>query len=199
MPDFYSADEYDLAGFIVGIVERDKVLDGSRVRAGDVLIGLPSSGLHTNGYTLARKIVFEAMGLTVNDTFPGADLTVGDVLLDVHRSYLNVLKPVLETNRITGLAHITGGGIPGNLPRILGTELGARVDLSSWDVPNTFQVLGEGGGVERDEMLRVFNMGVGMIVLTAPDDADQVLSDLRDGGAMPWVMGEVEAGEGVRW
>lgn len=199
MPDFYSADEYDLAGFIVGIVERDKVLDGSRVRAGDVLIGLPSSGLHTNGYTLARKIVFEAMGLTVNDTFPGAELTVGDVLLDVHRSYLNVLNPVLETDRITGLAHITGGGIPGNLPRILGTGLGARVDLSSWDVPNTFQVLGEGGGVERDEMLRVFNMGVGMIVLTAPDDADQVLSDLRDGGAIPWVIGEVEAGEGVRW
>ena len=199
MPDFYAADEYDLAGFIVGIVERDKVLDGSRVRAGDVLIGLPSSGLHTNGYTLARKIVFEAMGLTVNDAFPGADRTVGDVFLDVHRSYLNVLKPILATDRIRGLAHITGGGIPGNLPRILGTELGARVDLSSWEVPNTFQVLGDGGGVELGEMLRVFNMGVGMVVLTSPDDADQVLSDLRDGGSMPWVMGEVEAGEGVRW
>lgn len=199
MPDFYSVDEYDLAGFIVGIVERDKVLDGSRVRAGDVLVGLPSSGLHTNGYTLARKIVFEAMGLGVNDAFPGADRTVADVLLDVHRSYLNALKPILETGAIRGLAHITGGGIPGNLPRILGAELGARVDLSSWEVPNTFKVLGDAGRVDRDEMLRVFNMGVGMIVVTSPDDADQVLADLREGGSAPWVMGEVEAGEGVRW
>ena len=139
MPDFYAADEYDLAGFIVGIVARDKILDGSRVQAGDVLIGLPSSGLHTNGYTLARKIVFGTMGLTVADPFPGSKRTVGEVLLDVHRSYLGVLKPILETDMIRGLAHITGGGIPGNLPRILGTELGARVDLSSWEVPNSFR------------------------------------------------------------
>ncbi len=200
MPDFYAADEYDLAGFIVGIVERDKVLDGSRVQAGDVLIGLPSSGLHTNGYTLARKIVFDTMGLTVGDDFPGSDRTVGDVLLDVHRSYLGVLKPILaETEAIRGLAHITGGGIPGNLPRILGSELGARVDRSSWEVPNSFRVMGDAGRVERDEMLRVFNMGVGMIVLTSPDDADGVMSALRERGSEPWVMGEVEAGEGVRW
>jgi phosphoribosylformylglycinamidine cyclo-ligase len=199
MPDFYAADEYDLAGFIVGIVARDKVLDGSRVRAGDVLIGLPSSGLHTNGYTLARKIVFDTMGLTVTDDFPGSDRTVGDVFLEVHRSYLGALKPILETDTIRGLAHITGGGIPGNLPRILGTELGARVDLSSWKVPDTFRVLEEGGKVERDEMLRVFNMGVGMIVVTSPDDAEGVMSTLREGDSAPWVMGEVEAGEGVRW
>ncbi len=199
MPDFYAADEYDLAGFIVGIVERDKVLDGSRVRVGDVLIGLPSSGLHTNGYTLARKIVFDTMGLTVADEFPGSERTVGDVLLDVHRSYLGVLKPLLETDTIRGLAHITGGGIPGNVPRILGTELGARVDLASWEVPNSFRVLAEAGRVERDEMLRVFNMGVGMIVLVSPGDADGVLSALQEAGTEPWVMGEVEAGEGVRW
>lgn len=199
MPDFYAADEYDLAGFIVGIVERDKVLDGSRVRAGDVLIGLPSSGLHTNGYTLARKIVFESMGLFVDDAFPGSDGTVGDALLAVHRSYLGALWPLLEAGTVRGLAHITGGGIPGNLPRILGTELGARVDLASWEVPNAFQVLGDAGRVERDEMLRVFNMGVGMIVLASPDDADRVVEALRAGGSTPWVMGEVESGEGVRW
>ena len=199
MPDFYAADEYDLAGFIVGIVARDNVLDGSRVRAGDVLIGLPSSGLHTNGYTLARKIVFETMSLSVDDGFPGSDRMVADVLLDVHRSYLGALAPILDTGTIRGLAHITGGGIPGNLPRILGTELGARVDLSSWEVPNSFRVLAEAGKVERDEMLRVFNMGVGMIVLTSPDDVEGVLTALREGGSAPWVMGEVEAGEGVRW
>jgi len=199
MPDFYAADEYDLAGFIVGIVARDNVLDGSRVRAGDALIGLPSSGLHTNGYTLARKIVFETMSLCVDDGFPGSDRMVADVLLDVHRSYLSALAPILDTGTIRGLAHITGGGIPGNLPRILGTDLGARVDLSSWEVPNAFRVLAEAGKVERDEMLRVFNMGVGIIVLTSPDDAEGVLTALREGGSAPWVMGEVEAGEGVRW
>lgn len=199
MPDFYAADEYDLAGFIVGVVERDKVLDGSRVRAADVLIGLPSSGLHTNGYTLARKIVFDTMGLNVADPFPGSDRTVGEVLLDVHRSYLGVLKPILEADTIRGLAHITGGGIPGNLPRILGAELGARVDLSSWEVPDVFRVLEQAGGVARDEMLRVFNMGVGMIVVTSPDDVDGVMSALREGGSKPWVLGEVETGAGVRW
>ncbi len=201
MPDFYAADEYDLAGFIVGIVGWDKILDGSRVRAGDVLIGLESSGLHTNGYTLARKVVFDAMGLTVDDRFPGSERSVGEVLLDVHRSYLAPLWPILETGTIRGLAHITGGGLPGNLPRILGTELGARVDLSSWEAPDVFRVLQEAGKVERDEMLRVFNMGVGMVVVTSPGDADSVLSTLRAGGLAPWVMGEVEVrvGEGVRW
>ena len=199
MPDFYAADEYDLAGFIVGVVERDKVLDGSRVRAADVLIGLPSSGLHTNGYTLARKIVFDTMGLNVADPFPGSDRTVGEVLLDVHRSYLGVLKPILEADTIRGLAHITGGGIPGNLPRILGAELGARVDLSSWEVPDVFRVLEQAGGVARDEMLRVFNMGVGMIVVTSLDDVDGVMSALCEGGSKPWVLGEVETGAGVRW
>jgi len=199
MPDFYADDEYDLAGFIVGIVGRDQILDGSRVRAGDVLIGLESSGLHTNGYTLARKVVFDAMSLTVDDRFPGSDRSVGEVLLDVHRSYLAPLWPILETGTIRGLAHITGGGIPGNLPRILGTELGGRVDLSSWEAPNVFRILREAGKVERDEMLRVFNMGVGMIVVTSPGDADGVLSTLRAGGSSPWVMGEVEAGQGVRW
>ena len=199
MPGFYQADEYDLAGFVVGIVGRNEVLDGSRVRAGDVLIGLASSGLHTNGYTLARKIVFDAMGLTVDNAFPGSDRSVGEVLLDVHRSYLAPLRPLLQRGSIRGLAHITGGGIPGNLPRILGTGLGAAVDLASWEPPDVFRVLGEAGKVDRDEMLRVFNMGVGMIVVTAPGDADSVLSTLRDGGSSPWIMGEVEAGEGVRW
>ncbi len=199
MPEFYAKDEYDLAGFIVGIVERDRILDGSRVRAGDALIGLASTGLHTNGYTLARKIVFESMGLSIDDEFPGSGRSVADVLLDVHRSYLPVLSDALEAGRVRGLAHITGGGIPGNLPRTLGSELGAVIDLTSWEVPDVFRRLGEAGGVEPDEMLRVFNMGVGMIVLVAPEDVDGVLEGVSQGDCPAWVMGEVEVGEGVRW
>ena len=199
MPDLYDEGEYDLAGFIVGIVERDRILDGSRVRAGDVLIGLGSMGLHTNGYTLARKILFESMGLSIDDEFPESGRSVADVLLDVHRSYLPVLSDALDAGRISGLAHITGGGIRGNLPRTLGSELGAVIDLTSWEVPDVFRVLGEAGGVERDEMLRVFNMGVGMIALVAPKDVDSVLESLNRSESPAWIMGEVEAGEGVRW
>jgi len=199
MPGFYAEDEYDLAGFIVGVVERDRILDGSRVRAGDVLIGLGSTGLHTNGYTLARKIVFESMGLSIDDEFPESGRSVADVLLDVHRSYLPVLSDALKAGHVRGLAHITGGGIPGNLPRTLGSELGAVIDLTSWEVPEVFRVLGKAGGVERDEMLRVFNMGVGMIAMVAPEDVDGVLEGLSRGEAPGWVMGEVEVGEGVRW
>ena len=199
MPEFYAKDEYDLAGFIVGIVERDRILDGSRVRAGDVLIGLGSTGMHTNGYTLARRIVFESMGLSIDDEFPGSGRSVADVLLDVHRSYLPVLSDVLDAGRVRGLAHITGGGIPGNLPRTLGSELGAVIDLASWEVPDVFRLLAEAGGIEREEMLRVFNMGVGMIAMVAPGDVDGVLEGLSKGDGPAWVMGEVEAGEGVRW
>ena len=199
MPEFYTKDEYDLAGFVVGVVERDRILDGSRVRAGDVLIGLGSTGLHTNGYTLARKIVFESMGLAIDDEFPESGRSVADVLLDVHRSYLPVLSEALDAGRVRGLAHITGGGIPGNLPRTLGSELGAVIDVTTWEVPHLFRVLGDAGGVERDEMLRVFNMGVGMIAVVAPEDVDSVLESLSRGDCPAWVMGEVEAGEGVRW
>jgi phosphoribosylformylglycinamidine cyclo-ligase len=199
MPEFYAADEYDLAGFIVGVVARDRVLDGSRVRAGDVLIGLGSTGLHTNGYTLARKIVSESMGLSVEDEFPGSGRSVADVLLDVHPSYLPVLSGALDAGLINGLAHITGGGIPGNLPRTLGSELGAVIEFASWEVPDVFRVLGEAGGVAGYEMLRVFNMGVGMIALVAPEAVDQVIESVSGSDRPAWVMGEVEAGVGVRW
>ena len=199
MPDFYAPAEYDLAGFIVGIVERDRILDGSGVGRGDVLIGLESSGLHTNGYTLARKIVFDQMRLSAHDAFPETARTVADVLLDVHRSYLGVLSPLLEAGSVRALAHVTGGGIQGNLPRVLGAGLGARVERSSWDVPHVFRVLAEAGRVRPDEMYRVFNMGVGMILVTSPAEADGVLASLAAAGLGAWPMGEVEAGSGVRW
>ena len=199
MPDFYAQDEYDLAGFIVGVVARDKLLDGSRVGAGDVLIGLPSSGLHTNGYTLARKIVFDQMGLRAGDEMPELGRSVADVLLDVHRSYLGPVTPLLDADRIHALAHITGGGIPGNLPRVLPAGLGAVVDRTSWAPGPLFRLLRRAGDVERDEMYRVFNMGVGMILVVDAAEADGVVRDLQDAGEAPWILGEIEPGDGVRY
>lgn len=199
MPDFYARDEYDLAGFVVGVVERDRVLDGSGIREGDVLIGLASSGLHTNGYTLARKIVFEVMELGVDDELPGTGRSVADALLEVHRSYLHLLRPLLDEGRVQGLAHITGGGIPGNLPRVLPAGYGAVVDRSAWTVSEVFRVLQEAGGVKRGEMDRVFNMGVGMIVVARPEHADAVLERAASQGCGAWAIGRVEAGTGVRY
>ena len=197
MPDFYAPGEYDLAGFIVGIAERGALLDGSRTRAGDVLVALASTGLHTNGYTLARRIVFDVLGLDAGSRFPDSGATVADTLLAVHRSYLASLAPELEGGTVRALAHVTGGGIPGNLPRSLGPGLGARVDTSSWRPPAVFGVLARAGGVARGEMYRVFNMGVGMLAVVAPGEADGLVSRLRDRGEEAWVAGEVVAGSGV--
>ncbi len=199
MPDFYAQDEYDLAGFIVGVVGREGILDGSRVSAGNVLIGLPSSGLHTNGYTLARNIVFDQMGLRAEDEMPELGRSVADVLLDVHRSYLRPLTPLLEAGAIEALVHVTGGGLPGNLPRVLPEGLGAEVDRGSWDPGPLFRLLQRAGDVDRDEMYRVFNMGVGMIAVVSAGRVDAVLETLTGGGEAPWVMGEIVAGDGVRY
>ena len=197
MPDFYEVGEYDLAGFIVGAVERGQILDGSQVRAGDVLIALGSNGLHTNGYSLARKIVFEAMGLEVDDPLPGLDRTVGEALLAIHRSYLSSVRPLLGKGRLRGLAHITGGGILGNLPRTLPEGLGARISLDSWEIPPLFRALQKGGRVAHHEMFRVFNMGVGMIAIVGEEDAGGVAEDLAASGETSWILGKVVEGEGV--
>ncbi len=194
MPDFYGAGEYDLAGFVVGVVERDRILDGSAVRPGDRLVAVPSSGLHTNGFTLVRAIVFERMGLGVGDPFPGESASVADVLLRVHRSYLGLVRPLLDERAIRAMAHVTGGGIEGNLPRVLPEGLGARIDCRSWTVPNVFRQLGEAGAVEPAEMYRVFNMGVGMILVVAPEHEASVCASLGDDG---WPLGEVVRGAGV--
>ena len=194
MPDFYAPGEYDLAGFVVGVVERARLVDGSAVRPGDRLVALRSSGLHTNGFTLARTIVFDRMGLSVDDRFPGEDASAGEVLLRVHRSYLARLWPLLERGWIRAMAHVTGGGIAGNLPRVLPEGLGARIDRGSWRVPNVFLQLAEGGGVALSEMFRVFNMGVGMIVVVSPSREAEVLRAL---GGEAWGVGEVVDGDGV--
>ncbi|HYW09827.1 MAG TPA: phosphoribosylformylglycinamidine cyclo-ligase [Longimicrobium sp.] len=196
MPDVYTAGEYDLAGTIVGVVEEDRVLDGRAIQPGDAIVALGSDGLHTNGYSLARRIVFERMKLSVDDAFPGEDASVADVLLRVHRSYLRVLTPLLERGVPRGLAHITGGGLTDNLPRILPDGVAARIRTASWEVPNLFRVLEREGGVERAEMFRAFNMGVGMVAVVAAEDAESVVGELRAAGESAWIAGEIVPGDG---
>jgi phosphoribosylformylglycinamidine cyclo-ligase len=193
MPGLYTPPDYDLAGFIVGHVEEDRVLGASRVKEGDVLTGLASTGLHTNGFSLARKIV-ERMGLAYGDTFPGSSESVADVLLAVHRSYLAMLRPLL--GEIHAMAHITGGGLPGNLNRVLPPTMDAVVDTSSWELPNLFRVLGEGGGVERAEMFRAFNMGVGMVVISGTAESSRIQESAKSHGVQSWHMGVVAKGTG---
>jgi phosphoribosylformylglycinamidine cyclo-ligase len=199
MPGFYADGEYDLAGFIVGVVERAKIVDGSAVRAGDALVGLASTGLHTNGYTLARRIVFDEMGLGVDDELEGTGQSVADALLAVHRSYLDVLAQPLEEGLLHGLAHITGGGIPGNLPRVLPSGLGAQLRRSSWTVPALFRTLQRAGRVETEEMDRVFNMGIGMIAVVDRGSAAGVIESAASRGVEGWVIGSVGPGEGVSY
>ncbi|HEY4218423.1 MAG TPA: phosphoribosylformylglycinamidine cyclo-ligase [Gemmatimonadaceae bacterium] len=194
MPGVYTPPDYDLAGFIVGYVDEDAILGAHRVQPGDVLIGLESSGLHTNGFSLARRIVAERMKLAVSDQFPGAGETVGETLLAIHRSYLPALRPVLS--KIHGMAHITGGGLPGNLNRTLPATLDAVVDTSSWMIPNLFQQLERAGSVARQEMFRTFNMGVGMVVITAESHAQTVIDAASASGVRAWRLGDIQPGSG---
>jgi phosphoribosylformylglycinamidine cyclo-ligase len=194
MPGLYNPPDYDLAGFIVGYVEEDRVLGSHRVQPDDVLIGLPSSGLHTNGYSLARKIVTDRLKLRMADQFPGDNQTVADVLLTEHKSYLPAMKPVLD--RIHAMAHITGGGLLENLDRALPPTLDAVIDATSWRVPRVFGVLMEAGKVDRSEMYRTFNMGVGMVVICAPSDVTSVLSAAEQAGLKGWRIGSLRPGSG---
>ena len=200
MPGFYADGEYDVAGFIVGAVDREHLIDGRTVRSGDVLIGLPSSGLHTNGYSLARRIAFDVAGLDVNDVVPELGTTVGDALLRPHRTYLPVIRPLLGKGLVRGMAHITGGGITDNLPRVLPEGRGAVIDRTSWQVPALFQWLQRQGGVPDEDMLRTFNMGVGLILICPPDAADAVIDALTAAGECDAVrIGDVQDGAGVRY
>ena len=198
MPGTYAEDDYDLAGFIVGVVEKEKALPRG-VREGDVLLGLPSAGLHTNGYSLARKVLLEALGHRVDTHLPELGTTVGEALLAPHRSYLAALEPLLERDKVRALAHITGGGFPGNIPRVLPEGLGARLRRGSWEVPPLFRLIQKGGGVSDEEMYRTFNMGVGMIVVVSPSDLHEVEHSLERRGETSFVIGSVVAGSGVSW
>jgi phosphoribosylformylglycinamidine cyclo-ligase len=194
MPGVYTPPDYDLAGFIVGSVSETQLLGPDRVQAGDVVVGLASSGLHTNGYALARRVVAERLRLSAKDLFPGTSVTVADVLLRVHRSYLRALRPVL--GEIHAMAHITGGGLPGNVPRALPPSMDAELDASSWTVPHEFAVLAESGGISRPDMLRAFNMGVGMAVIAPSESSAAIIGSAQKAGIDAWVLGRVVPGSG---
>jgi phosphoribosylformylglycinamidine cyclo-ligase len=196
MPGFYSDGEYDLAGFIVGIVERETLIDGRSIAAGDALIGLPSSGLHTNGYSLARRIVFEHLGLAVSSKVDELGQTVGEALLVPHRSYLHAVYPLVAKGAIKGIAHITGGGITDNLPRVLPAGTAARIERSAWAVPPIFQWLQRSGDVPDEDMRRTFNMGIGLILVCPPSLVEPVMEDLRTRHESPVVIGEITRGGG---
>jgi phosphoribosylformylglycinamidine cyclo-ligase len=191
MPGFYADGEYDVAGFIIGAVSRDRIVDGCAVVAGDALIALPSSGLHTNGYSLARAIVFDRLKLSVNSHVADLGMTVGEALLTPHRSYLRAVTPLLDRGLVKGMAHITGGGITENLPRTLPEGRTFHLDRTSWTVPPLFTWLQRGGGIADAEMFRAFNMGVGLIIVCAPADADAVVASLRESGEPAWSLGVV--------
>jgi len=195
MPGMYEPPDYDLAGFIVGMTGQSELPGAARVRSGDVLLALASSGLHTNGYSLARKIVFDKMGLAVADTFPGEAASVADVLLRIHRSYLPLLRPFL--GRVHAMAHITGGGIPGNLNRVLPANLSAAVQLASYSPPNLFRVLQDYGKVTTEEMFDAFNMGVGMVVICDDDVAAELRTSAGETGITAWELGRVVPGDGT--
>ena len=195
MPGFYADGEYDIAGFIVGAVERSRVIDGKSIAPGDVLIGLPSAGLHTNGYSLARRVLFEVAGWQADRFVPELGTTIGEALLAPHRSYLALVRPLLERQSVKGLAHITGGGITENLPRVLPEECAAEIDLQAWDVPALFQLLQERGQIAREEMFRAFNMGIGLVIVCAAREVERVINTLaRAGEPHPVRIGFVVSG-----
>ena len=182
MPGFYADGEYDLAGFIVGIVEQQQIIDGRAVTPGDAVIGLPSAGLHTNGYSLARHVFFDVAGWSPGTFIPELELTAGDALLAPHRSYLPLVRPLLRRSWAKGLAHITGGGVTENLPRALPDGCGAVVDTRAWETPPIFRLLQERGGISRDEMFRTFNMGIGLAVVCQAEDTDPVIAAIAEAG-----------------
>jgi phosphoribosylformylglycinamidine cyclo-ligase len=194
MPGTYADDDYDLAGFIVGVVDRGRALTGAQVREGDLLLGLPSSGLHTNGYSLARKALFERAGYSVSTALPELGATLGEALLAPHRCYLPALEPLLERGRIRALAHITGGGFAGNLPRVLPPGLGAEIRTSAWEVPPLFRLIQKAGEVPEPEMYRTFNMGLGMLAVVAPEALPEVEHSLARRGEAFFLVGSVVAG-----
>jgi phosphoribosylformylglycinamidine cyclo-ligase len=189
MPDIYKEGEFDLAGTIVGIVDRDRLITGENIDKGDRLIGLPSSGLHTNGYSLARKVIFSKYG--VNDYVDELGETVSDSLLAVHKSYLPVIGFLKDKKGVNGFSHITGGGLESNTYRIIPDDFSLSVRWDSWERPPVFNLIQEIGNVPEDDMRRTFNLGIGLVVVVSADEADQIISDLKEFGEEPVMIGEV--------
>jgi phosphoribosylformylglycinamidine cyclo-ligase len=195
LPDLYRDGEYDLAGFAVGVVERARIIDGGRVRPGDVILGLASSGLHSNGYSLARRIVFGVMGLQVGSMLPGVGRSVADELLEPTRIYVCAVREVLSKVEVHAMAHITGGGLPGNVPRVLPEGCRAVLRRRAWHVPPIFRMLAEAGRVSEAEMLRTFNMGIGYVVIVPASAAAEARAALVATGEAVYEVGEIVSGE----
>lgn len=195
MPDFYGQGEYDLAGFIVGVVDRARLVDGTRIRPGDQLLGIASAGLHTNGYSLARRLLFDRLRLRPGDVVPELGASVADLLLAPHRSYLSLLEPLLDSSVLKGMAHVTGGGITENLPRILPPGTAADVCRGTWPVLPIFDYLQRKGGIDEAEMYRTFNMGIGMILVVSPEDAPRVSSHLASRNEPCYKIGAITKGD----
>ncbi len=197
MPDFYEDGEYDMAGFAVGVADRSRVIDGSAIQKGNVLVGIPSSGLHSNGYSLVRKLFFEKMKLKVTDYVAELGRTLGNALIEPTKIYTKACNAVLPKVPVNGIIHITGGGFFENIPRIIPEGLGVRIDMGSWAVLPIFNYIQKCGNIDRNEMFATFNMGIGMIMIVEEDKADTVMELLRDAGEKPSVIGRIVTGEGV--
>jgi phosphoribosylformylglycinamidine cyclo-ligase len=195
MPGFYANGEYDMAGFAVGVVDEPKIISGKTIKAGDIMIGLASSGIHSNGYSLVRKLLFDQLNLKIDAVIPELGDTLGNVLLTPTRIYVKAITALLEAVDVKGMVHMTGGGFFENIPRILADDLRADITLGSWNVPAIFNYMMEKGQIERDEMFGTFNMGVGYIAVVSPEDVEQTLSILEAHGETATVIGKIVSGD----
>jgi phosphoribosylformylglycinamidine cyclo-ligase len=196
LPGFYQGDEYDLAGFAVGVVERDRIIDGTNVREGDAVLGIASSGLHSNGFSLARKVLLEHAQMKLDARVDSLGRTLAEELLEPTHIYARQMLTLASRVQVKGFSHITGGGLPGNLPRCIPDGLKARLRQGSWNVPEVFKLIEREGQVARDEMYRTFNMGLGMCVVLAPNDVDSAIATMKEFGLNAWRVGEIVAGSG---
>lgn len=197
MPDFYADGEYDMAGFAVGIVDRSKMIDGSKIKKDDVLIGIASSGIHSNGYSLVRKLFFDIMKLQVNDYVAELGKTVGNALITPTKIYTKACNAVLAKEPVNGIIHITGGGFFENIPRIIPQGLGVKIDMGSWRILPIFEYIQRSGNIDRNEMFATFNMGIGMIMVVDKDKAETVMDLLKEAGEEANIIGKIVTGEGV--
>ena len=199
MPGFYSDDEYDIAGFTVGIVEKEKIIDGSKIKEGDVLIGLPSTGIHSNGYSLVRKLFFDVLSMSVSDHVEELDMTLGEALIMPTKIYVKEILEILANHSVNGMVHVTGGGFTENIPRVLPEGLGADIAMGSWEMNPLFPLIQEKGNIDESEMFKTFNMGIGFILAVDPSEADAMMETIEKSGEKAYKIGTVTKGEGVRY
>lgn len=197
MPDFYGAEEYDMAGFCVGLVDRSKMIDGSKIKEGDVIIGIPSSGIHSNGYSLVRKVFFDRLAMKVTDYVEELGETLGEALLRPTKIYTKAVTSVLSRVEVCGIVHITGGGFYENIPRIIPDGLGVEIQENTWKAPPVFSYIQKAANIEKEDMFATFNMGIGMMMMVRPEDAEKTVDCLKEAGEEPSVIGKIVKGTGV--